>query len=163
TLMAHFAVKLLHEAGVPEAALQFLPGDGPTVGAALTRDPRVTGVVFTGSTETAWAINRALAARNAPIATLIAETGGQNALNGDGAREQLDKHAERMDKEAKLIKALPLPESCAHGSYFAPRAYEVDSLARLTHEVFGPVLHVIRYAAYDLDKVLADIQRTGFG
>ena len=59
------AVKLLHEAGVPEDVLQFLPGDGATVGAALTRDPRVAGVVFTGSTETAWAINRALAARNA--------------------------------------------------------------------------------------------------
>ncbi|MGH8029454.1 MAG: bifunctional proline dehydrogenase/L-glutamate gamma-semialdehyde dehydrogenase PutA, partial [Arenimonas sp.] len=232
TLMAHFAVKLLHEAGVPEAALQFLPGDGPTVGAALTRDPRVTGVVFTGSTETAWAINRALAARNAPIATLIAETGGQNALIADssalpeqlvrdaitgafdsagqrcsaarvlfvqadiadkviamlsgamdelvlgdpgllstdvgpvideGARELLIAHAARMDKEARLIKALPVPESCAHGSYFAPRAYEVDSLAKLHAEVFGPVLHVIRYAAYDLDKVLADIQATGFG
>src|SRR5262249_9791741 len=64
----------------PEAALQFLPGDGATVGAALTRDPRVAGVAFTGSTETARAINRALAARDAAIAVLIAETGGQNAM-----------------------------------------------------------------------------------
>jgi RHH-type proline utilization regulon transcriptional repressor/proline dehydrogenase/delta 1-pyrroline-5-carboxylate dehydrogenase len=232
TLMAHFAVKLLHEAGVPEDALQFVPGDGPTVGAALTKDARVTGVVFTGSTETAWAINRALAARNAAIATLIAETGGQNALIADssalpeqlvrdaitgafdsagqrcsaarvlfvqadiadkvvgmlagamdelvlgdpgllstdvgpvideGAREGLVAHAARMDKEAKLIKALPVPSSCEHGSYFAPRAYEVDSLARLHKEVFGPILHVIRYEAADLDKVLNDIQSTGYG
>ena len=65
--------------------LQFLPGDGAIVGAALTRDPRVAGVAFTGSTETAWAINRALAARNAPIAALIAETGGQNAMIADSS------------------------------------------------------------------------------
>ena len=232
TLIAHLAVKLLHEAGVPEDVLQFLPGDGATVGAALTRDPRVTGVVFTGSTETAWAINRTLAARNAAIATLIAETGGQNALIADSSAlpEQLVKdaitaafdsagqrcsaarilfvqadiadkvigmlsgamdelqigdpgllstdvgpvidedakgilvaHAERMAKEAKLIKELKLPDACANGSFFAPRAYELDSLSQLTREVFGPVLHVIRYQAADLDKVLAQINATGYG
>ena len=232
TLIAHLAVKLLHEAGVPETVLQFLPGDGATIGAALTRDPRVTGVVFTGSTETAWAINRALAARNAPLATLIAETGGQNALIADSSAlpEQLVKdamtaafdsagqrcsaarilfvqsdiadkvihmlagamdelvvgdpallstdvgpvidedakailvaHAERMGKEAKLIKEVPLPNSCAHGSFFAPRAYELKSLAQLSREVFGPVLHVIRYDAADLDQVLATINATGYG
>src|SRR5690606_41247206 len=86
----HFAgcywVRLVHEAGVPEAVLQFLPGDGATVGAALTAAPRVAGVAFTGSTETARAINRALAGREAgPIAVLIAETGGQNALLGDSS------------------------------------------------------------------------------
>jgi RHH-type proline utilization regulon transcriptional repressor/proline dehydrogenase/delta 1-pyrroline-5-carboxylate dehydrogenase len=232
TLIAHLAVKLLHEAGVPENVLQFLPGDGATVGAALTRDPRVTGVVFTGSTETAWAINRTLAARNAAIATLIAETGGQNALIADSSAlpEQLVKdaitaafdstgqrcsaarilfvqadiadkviamlsgamdellvgdpgllstdvgpvidedakailvaHAERMAKEAKLIKELKLPETCANGSFFAPRAYELTSLSQLTREVFGPVLHVIRYQAADLDQVLAQINATGYG
>ena len=232
TLIAHVAVKLLHEAGVPEAVLQFLPGDGATVGAGLTRDPRVAGVVFTGSTETAWAINRSLAARNAPLATLIAETGGQNALIADSSAlpEQLVKdamvaafdsagqrcsaarilfvqsdiadkvihmlsgamdelvvgdpallstdvgpvidedargilvaHAERMDKEAKLIKQVALPSSCAHGSFFAPRAYELKSLSQLSREVFGPVLHVIRYDAADLDQVLASINATGYG
>ena len=82
-------------AGVPQDVLQFLPGDGATVGAALTRDPRISGVVFTGSTDTAWAINRALAARRAPLATLIAETGGQNALIADSSAlpEQLVKDA----------------------------------------------------------------------
>ncbi len=66
--------------------LQSLPGDGATVGAALTRDPRVAGVCFTGSTDTARLINRALASREAgPIATLIAETGGQNAMIADSS------------------------------------------------------------------------------
>jgi len=232
TLIAHLAVKLLHEAGVPETVLQFLPGDGATVGAALTRDPRVAGVVFTGSTDTAWAINRALAARNAPLATLIAETGGQNALIADSsalpeqlvkdamvaafdsagqrcsaarvlfvqsdiadkvihmlagamdelvvgdpallstdvgpvidedARALLVAHAERMAKEAKLVKEIPLPAACAHGSFFAPRVYELTSLSQLTREVFGPVLHVIRYQASELDNVLAAINATGYG
>ncbi len=95
-LIGHAAVKLLHEAGIPEAVLQFLPGDGATVGAALTRDPRVAGVAFTGSTETARAINRALAGRESgAIAVLIAETGGQNALIADSSAlpEQLVKDA----------------------------------------------------------------------
>ncbi len=85
SLIGYVAVKLLHEAGVPADVLQYLPGDGAVVGAALTKDPRVAGVAFTGSTETAWAINRALAARNAPIAALIAETGGQNAMIADSS------------------------------------------------------------------------------
>src|SRR4029079_3371283 len=94
-LVGYFAVKLLQEAGVPEAVLQLLPGDGATVGAALTRDARVAGVAFTGSTDTARAINRALAARDAAIGVLIAETGGQNALIGDSSAlpEQLVKDA----------------------------------------------------------------------
>src|SRR5690606_16466569 len=75
-LIAALAVKLCHEAGIPDDVLQLAPGDG-RVGAALTSDPRIAGVAFTGSTETARAINRALAARDAPTATLIAETGGQ--------------------------------------------------------------------------------------
>jgi RHH-type proline utilization regulon transcriptional repressor/proline dehydrogenase/delta 1-pyrroline-5-carboxylate dehydrogenase len=79
-LVAHRAVKLLHEAGVPPDVLQFAPGPGETVGRRLTSDPRIAGVAFTGSTQTARAINRALAARDAPLAVLIAETGGQNAM-----------------------------------------------------------------------------------
>jgi RHH-type proline utilization regulon transcriptional repressor/proline dehydrogenase/delta 1-pyrroline-5-carboxylate dehydrogenase len=85
-LIGYAAIKLLHEAGVPQDVLQYLPGDGATVGAALTRDPRVDGVCFTGSTDTARLINRALAGRDAgPIATLIAETGGQNAMIADSS------------------------------------------------------------------------------
>jgi RHH-type proline utilization regulon transcriptional repressor/proline dehydrogenase/delta 1-pyrroline-5-carboxylate dehydrogenase len=84
-LTAALAVQFLHEAGVPPAALQFLPGDGATVGAALTRDPRVAGVAFTGSTETAHLIERSLAARSGAIGTLIAETGGINAMLVDSS------------------------------------------------------------------------------
>jgi RHH-type proline utilization regulon transcriptional repressor/proline dehydrogenase/delta 1-pyrroline-5-carboxylate dehydrogenase len=72
-------------------------------------------------------------------------------------------HAARMDREARLIKATALPAACANGSFFAPRAYEIPSLSLLQREVFGPVLHVIRYEARDLDKVLAEINATGYG
>jgi RHH-type proline utilization regulon transcriptional repressor/proline dehydrogenase/delta 1-pyrroline-5-carboxylate dehydrogenase len=79
-LIAARAVALMHQAGVPAAALQLLPGDGPTVGAPLTADPRVAGVCFTGSTEVARIINRAMAGKLDPRAPLIAETGGLNAM-----------------------------------------------------------------------------------
>jgi len=78
-LIAAKAVALLHEAGVPQEALQFAPGAGD-VGAALVEDSRTAGVVFTGSVEVAQRINRTLAARDGAIAPLIAETGGVNAM-----------------------------------------------------------------------------------
>jgi RHH-type proline utilization regulon transcriptional repressor/proline dehydrogenase/delta 1-pyrroline-5-carboxylate dehydrogenase len=233
SLIGHLAVQLLHTAGVPTDVLQYLPGDGAVVGAALTKDPRVAGVAFTGSTETAWAINRALAARNAPIAALIAETGGQNAMIADSSAlpEQIVKdviasafqsagqrcsaarvlfvqddiadkvctmltgamaelqvgdpgqlstdvgpvidedalkilvdHAARMDKEAKKIGEVTLdPATTANGTFFAPRAYEIPSLATLTREVFGPVLHVIRWKGSELANVVEQINATGYG
>ncbi|MCR6625480.1 MAG: bifunctional proline dehydrogenase/L-glutamate gamma-semialdehyde dehydrogenase PutA [Pseudoxanthomonas sp.] len=232
-LIGHAAVKLLHEAGIPEAVLQFLPGDGATVGAALTKDPRVAGVAFTGSTETARAINRALAGRDAgPIATLIAETGGQNAFIADssalpeqlvkdamgsaftsagqrcsaarvlfvqddiadkvmtmlaGAMDELkvgdpgllstdvgpvidadalkilDDHAVRMAKEARLIKQANAGDETAHGTFFAPRAWELKSLDQLHKEIFGPALHVVRWKADQLDAVIDQINATGYG
>jgi len=231
-LIGHAAVKLLHEAGVPEAVLQFVPGDGAIVGAALTRDPRVAGVAFTGSTDTARAINRALAARDAAIGVLIAETGGQNAFIADssalpeqlvkdaiasaftsagqrcsaarvlfvqddiadkvmtmlaGAMDELsigdpgllstdvgpvidddalkilDDHAARMAREARLIKQAPLADDARHGCFFAPRAWELDSLDRLHQEIFGPALHVIRWKADQLDAVIDQINATGYG
>ncbi|HRQ63546.1 MAG TPA: bifunctional proline dehydrogenase/L-glutamate gamma-semialdehyde dehydrogenase PutA, partial [Xanthomonadaceae bacterium] len=231
-LIGHRAVRLLHEAGVPREVLQFLPGDGATVGRRLTADPRVAGVAFTGSTETARAINRSLADRDAPLATLIAETGGQNAMIADssalpeqlvkdivqsafgsagqrcsaarillvqadvadkviemlaGAMDQLKvgdpgqlstdvgpvideashrilaEHATRMDAEARLIRRVELADECAHGCFFAPVAYEIDALSRLTREVFGPVLHVLRYKAKELDAVLDALNATGYG
>ena len=82
-LIAARAVSLMHEAGIPGDALQLLPGDGATVGAALVSDPRIDGVCFTGSTETARRIDRAMAERLAPDAPLIAETGGLNAMIAD--------------------------------------------------------------------------------
>ncbi|WP_394270266.1 bifunctional proline dehydrogenase/L-glutamate gamma-semialdehyde dehydrogenase PutA [Qipengyuania sp.] len=78
-LIAALAVRLCHEAGIPPEVLQLIPGAGD-VGEMITSDPRIAGVAFTGSTQTAQAINRSLAAREGPIATFIAETGGQNAM-----------------------------------------------------------------------------------
>jgi RHH-type proline utilization regulon transcriptional repressor/proline dehydrogenase/delta 1-pyrroline-5-carboxylate dehydrogenase len=230
-LVAHAAVALLHEAGVPAEVLQLVPGDGASVGAALTSDPRVAGVAFTGSTATARAINRALAGRDAPIGVLIAETGGQNALIADSSSlpEQLVKdaigsaftsagqrcsaarvlfvqddiadkvvgmlagamaelvvgdpgqlstdvgpvidsdalcllesHAREMDG-ARLIAEARLTDAAAHGTFFAPRAWEIDSIGRLERENFGPALHVVRWKAHQLDAVVDAINATGFG
>jgi RHH-type proline utilization regulon transcriptional repressor/proline dehydrogenase/delta 1-pyrroline-5-carboxylate dehydrogenase len=231
-LIGHAAVKLLHEAGVPEAVAQFLPGDGATVGAALTSDPRVAGVAFTGSTDTARAINRAMAARDAAIGVLIAETGGQNALIADssalpeqlvkdaiasaftsagqrcsaarvlfvqddiankvmtmlaGAMDELkvgdpgllstdvgpvidddalkilEEHAERMGREARLIHRARIGHDAAHGSFFAPGAWELQSLDQLHREIFGPALHVVRWKGDQLDQVIDAINHTGYG
>jgi len=230
-LIAARAVQLLHEAGVPKAALQLLPGDGATVGARLTADPRIAGVAFTGSTETARLINRALAAREAPLATLIAETGGQNAMLVDssalpeqvvgdvitsaflsagqrcsalrvlfvqddiadkvirmlaGAMQELrignpawlatdvgpvidsdalatlQAHEQRMQLEGRLIARTPLPAGL-DGYFFAPVAFEIKRIAQLEKEVFGPVLHVVRFASDTLDRVIEDINSTGYG
>jgi RHH-type proline utilization regulon transcriptional repressor/proline dehydrogenase/delta 1-pyrroline-5-carboxylate dehydrogenase len=79
-LIAARAVALLHQAGVPAEILHLLPGDGPSVGAPLTADPRIAGVCFTGSTEVAKLIEKQLAETAAPDAMLIAETGGLNAM-----------------------------------------------------------------------------------
>ncbi len=232
TLVAYAMVGLLHEAGVPEDVLQLVPGDGGSVGPWLSDDPRVAGVAFTGSTATARAINRSLAARDVPPAALIAETGGQNAMIADssalpeqlvpdllysafdsagqrcsatrvffvqedvadnvirmlaGAMQQLtmgdpallssdigpviddaaltrlEKHATRMDAEATLIARVESCRDTGHGTFFAPRAYEIPSLNMLEDEVFGPVLHVIRYRADQLDAVIAQINATGYG
>ncbi len=232
-LIGDAAVNILHEAGVPAAVLQYLPGDGATVGAALTRDPRVAGVAFTGSTDTARLINRALATRDAgPLAVLIAETGGQNALIADSsslpeqvvkdalasaftsagqrcsaarillvqddiadkviamlagamaelkvgdpgllstdvgpvidtdAKCSLDEHAARMQQVAKPIARAKLEPGTEHGTFFAPTAWELQSIDQLTRENFGPALHVVRWKAEDLDKVVDAINATGFG
>lgn len=231
-LVAARAIELLLDAGIPGDVLGSVPGPGDTIGAQLCRDPRTAGVVFTGSTETAWAINRLLAGRDAPIAPLIAETGGQNvmivdssalieqvvrdavrsAFNSTGqrcsalrvlylqheiadmaiamlrgamaqlqvgdpaspatdvgpvidleSRERLNAHIARMEREAVCIARTPLPPGCAGGTFIAPHAFELDSIRQLDREVFGPVLHVIRYQAEALEAVIADINRTGYG
>lgn len=84
-LIAAYAVKLLHQAGIPAGAVQLLPGPGETIGAALVEDKRIKAVVFTGSTDTANHINRTLATRGGEIIPLIAETGGQNAMIVDSS------------------------------------------------------------------------------
>ena len=231
-LIAAQAVRLLHQAGVPAGALALLPGRGETVGAALVADARTTGVAMTGSTDTARAINQALAHRDGPIAPLIAETGGQNAMIVDSsalpeqvvgdavhsafnsagqrcsalrvlfvqdeiaerliamltgamaeltigdpsslavdvgpvidgeARDGLEAHAQRMASEGRLLYAVPLPAGLEDGTFVAPRAFEIDGLDRLEGEVFGPMLHLVRYRAGELDAVLESINRTGYG
>ncbi|NKB39287.1 MAG: bifunctional proline dehydrogenase/L-glutamate gamma-semialdehyde dehydrogenase PutA [Gammaproteobacteria bacterium] len=85
SIVASYAVGLFLNAGLPAGVLQFLPGDGARIGTALLADERIAGVAFTGSTQTARHINQTLAARNGAIATLIAETGGQNAMLVDSS------------------------------------------------------------------------------
>ena len=229
--IAALAVRLMHEAGVPREALQFLPGRGSVVGAKLTADPRIGGVALTGSMETAHVINRSLAAREAPLAAFIAETGGQNAMLVDSsalpqqvvedvirsafhsagqrcsalrvlflqddvadtilellagamqelviglpwqlstdvgpviderALTELTAHAERMEREQKLIARAPLPPGLS-GHFMAPCAFEIESLDVLEKEIFGPVLHVVRFRSGDLDRVIDAINATNYG
>ena len=231
-LVAAAAVWLLHQAGVPGDVLHLLPGTGEIVGAALVGDPRVAGIAFTGSTETARRINLDLARRAGPIVPLIAETGGQNAMIVDSsalaeqvvsdvlisafdsagqrcsslrllyvqvdiadrllamlagamtelvvgdpallatdvgpiidapAREALEQHAQRMAREGHLLYQCALPAGTEHGTFFAPRVFQIDGAERLPGEVFGPILHVVRWHADRLDAVLDEIAATGYG
>ena len=231
-LVAAAAVRLLHEAGIPGDVLHLLPGTGEAIGAALVADPRVAGVAFTGSTETARRINLDLARRPGPIAPMIAETGGLNAMIVDSsalaeqvvadvltsafesagqrcsslrllyvqddiadrllamlagamaelvvgdpaliatdvgpiidatAQETLEQHARRMMHEGRLLCQCPLPPGTEHGTFFAPRVFQIDSAERLTREVFGPILHVVRWRADRLDMVLDEVAATGYG
>jgi RHH-type proline utilization regulon transcriptional repressor/proline dehydrogenase/delta 1-pyrroline-5-carboxylate dehydrogenase len=80
----------------------------------------------------------------------------------EGAREELEAHARRMDQEGRLIARAPVDAGLA-GSFMAPCAYEIDSIDRLEDEVFGPVLHVIRFRAGELDRVIDAVNSTGYG
>lgn len=231
SLLAVRCVELMFEAGLPGNALALLPGDGAQVGSVITSDPRVTGVAFTGSTQTAHVINRALAARDSAIAPMVAETGGQNAMLVDStalpeqvvkdvvhsaftsagqrcsalrvlyiqediaprvmellkgamaelhvgdpfsratdlgpvidadAREGLLKHIETMKAADRLIAETPLPERL-DGHFVAPVAFRLDSIKQLDREHFGPILHVITWRNDSLDKVIDEINATGFG
>jgi len=79
------------------------------------------------------------------------------------ARAILEKHAQRMEKEAQLLYQVELSKDLSQGSYFAPRAYEISDITQLTEEVFGPILHIIRYDLKDLDKVIESINNTQYG
>jgi len=81
----------------------------------------------------------------------------------EGARAGLEAHAQRMDDSARLVRALSVPPECETGVYFAPRVYEIDRIERLQGEVFGPILHVIRYPADGLDTVIDAVNGTGYG
>ena len=81
----------------------------------------------------------------------------------EDARAMLQTHAERMEHEGRLIGRARLGTDAAHGHFFAPQAYEIDHLDQLEREVFGPILHVIRYSADGLDQVIDDINGSGYG
>jgi len=229
-LVAFKAVQLLHEAGVPTNALQFLPGDGATLGRVLLADPAVAGVAFTGSNETATVISKALANRAGPLASFIAETGGLNVMIvdssalpeqvvqdavtsafgsagqrcsalrilcvqeeiadrvvelltgvmdelvvGDPARidtdigpvideealANLQHHVEAL--RAQVVHRVSLPGETSAGVYCAPTLIEIKALSEVKREVFGPILHVLRYKATDLESLLKAVEATGYG
>ena len=231
-IIAHDAIRLLHEAGVPVGVLHFLPGDGPTIGAPLVRHPLVSGVVFTGSTEVAKIINSGLAEREPSEPALIAETGGINAMivdstalleqavrdavasafqsagqrcsacrlvcvQGDiadrfnamlaGAMAELvvgdpaalatdvgpvidaealatiTAHIAEMEKTATLIARAPEIAGDVRGTFLRPVAFEITAIADLKREVFGPVLHVLRFGAGEIERLVDDINALGFG
>jgi RHH-type proline utilization regulon transcriptional repressor/proline dehydrogenase/delta 1-pyrroline-5-carboxylate dehydrogenase len=228
------AVKLLIAAGVPDGVLQLLHGPGETVGAALVAAPGVAGVVFTGSTQVAKIINRALAAKDGPIVPLIAETGGINAMLVDstalpeqvsdavmqsafrsagqrcsalrllcvhskiadhviemiqGAAQELvagepsdlatdlgpvidaeafagiQSHLARLKTTAKplLIASNASPATGkAMANLIAPHAFEVNQIADMQQEIFGPVLHIVRWDG-DPMAVIEQINALGYG
>lgn len=231
-IVAHEAVKLLHAAGVPVDALHLLPGDGPTIGNAVLDDPRLGGVAFTGSTQTARLINRRLADRDGPIVPLIAETGGQNAMIVDSsalpeqvtrdvlvsafqsagqrcsalrvlyvqedvadkqiemiagavkelrvgdpawlstdvgpvidseAKEALDAHIANLSKTARKVAEAPMATETQAGTFVQPVAFEIAGIDALDREHFGPILHVVRFKATEIDAVVDAINGTGFG
>jgi RHH-type proline utilization regulon transcriptional repressor/proline dehydrogenase/delta 1-pyrroline-5-carboxylate dehydrogenase len=228
--VAQEAVRLLHAAGVPAGALQLLHGPGETVGAALVAAPGVAGVVFTGSTQVAKIIHRALAAKDGPIVPLIAETGGINAMlvdssalpeqvvdavvqsafrsagqrcsalrlllvheeiaepviemirgaarelaAGDPAalatdvgpvidREAFDnirRHLRRLDSQATRLVA-PADAPPGVDNLILPHAYEVPAIDRVSDEIFGPVLQVVRWSG-EPQAVIDAVNRLGFG
>jgi RHH-type proline utilization regulon transcriptional repressor/proline dehydrogenase/delta 1-pyrroline-5-carboxylate dehydrogenase len=234
-LIAFRAVQLLHQAGVPQNALLFMPGRGETIGAQLVADARISGVVFTGSTQVAQIINRTLAQRTIAEGreiALIAETGGQNAMIVDSsalceqvvrdvitsafdsagqrcsalrvlclqtdiaeqtlamlhgamrelqtgrpdllatdigpiideeAQRNLQTYIEQARNIGRAVMQPTLPASAATGTFVAPAIIEIDRIADLQREVFGPVLHVLRYRRDDLPQLVADINASGYG
>jgi RHH-type proline utilization regulon transcriptional repressor/proline dehydrogenase/delta 1-pyrroline-5-carboxylate dehydrogenase len=81
----------------------------------------------------------------------------------EAAETALNAHKLRMRREAKELIDLPLPADCRNGTYVTPAAFEIDGIHRLEREVFGPVLHVVRYARDRLDQVVTAINGTGYG
>jgi RHH-type transcriptional regulator, proline utilization regulon repressor / proline dehydrogenase / delta 1-pyrroline-5-carboxylate dehydrogenase len=233
-LIAAEAVRALHDAGIPHEALQLMPGAGE-VGAALVADPRVQGVVFTGSTPVARLIEKALAdrltSRGEPV-PLIAETGGLNAMVVDSsalaeqvivdvlssafdsagqrcsalrilclqddvaeriltmltgamaelevgdprklsvdvgpvitaeARDGIAGHIQTMRGRGHKVTQAPLGEASARGTFVQPTLIEVRKIADVEREVFGPVLHVLRYKRETLDKLIDNINAAGYG
>ncbi|MPQ94011.1 bifunctional proline dehydrogenase/L-glutamate gamma-semialdehyde dehydrogenase PutA [Thioclava sp. JE_KL1] len=121
-LVAAIAVRLMHEAGVPRDVLQLLPGQGETVGAALSSNPKIAGIAFTGSTETAKMIRRSMADNLDPTAPLIAETGGLNAMIVDSTalpeqatRDIIASAFQSAGQRCSALRCLYVQEDVAEG------------------------------------------------
>ena len=120
SIVSTIAVKLLHKAGVPKPVLQLLPGRGSVVGAAISEDPRIGGVCFTGSTSTAQTINKAMAENISPDAALIAETGGINAMVVDSTalpeqavKDIIASSFQSAGQRCSALRILYLQQDCA--------------------------------------------------
>ncbi|MEN4795575.1 trifunctional transcriptional regulator/proline dehydrogenase/L-glutamate gamma-semialdehyde dehydrogenase [Pantoea agglomerans] len=239
-LIAAQAVQILLDAGVPPGVLQLLPGQGETVGAQLTGDVRVRGVMFTGSTAVATLLQRNLAGRldqhGRPV-PLIAETGGMNAMIVDSSAltEQvvIDIVASAFDSAGQRCSALRLlciqedvadhtlkmlrgamaecrmgnPERFStdigpvidaeakanidrhiqvmrnkgftvyqavqdnpqdskewnSGTFVKPTLIELGQVSDLDKEIFGPVLHVVRFTRNNLPQLVEQINASGYG
>jgi len=119
-IIASLAVKLLHQAGVPKSALQFIPGEGRIIGARLTSSPFINGVCFTGSTATAQHIHKSMADNLDPYAPLIAETGGLNAMIVDSTalpeqavQDIIDSAFQSAGQRCSALRLLYLQEDIA--------------------------------------------------
>jgi RHH-type proline utilization regulon transcriptional repressor/proline dehydrogenase/delta 1-pyrroline-5-carboxylate dehydrogenase len=78
------------------------------------------------------------------------------------ARAALERHSVRMAQDGRLLCQCPLPPGTEHGTFFAPRMFEIDSARRLEREVFGPILHVVRWHADRLDAIVDEVAATGY-
>jgi len=121
-LVAALAVELMHQAGIPKDIVQLAPGSGRVVGGTLTAHPLLSGVVFTGSTETARTINRTLAERDGPIIPFVAETGGQNAMIVDSSalpeqvtRDVISSAFQSAGQRCSALRVLFVQEDVADG------------------------------------------------
>ena len=79
------------------------------------------------------------------------------------ALEVLESHVDRMKREAIVVYQSELPTLCRHGTFIAPAAFEIENIGVLEREVFGPILHIVRYDRDTLDEVIDDINKTGYG
>lgn len=227
-LIAYRVVETLHQAGVPQDVLHFIPCQPQDIGPLLFHHPSLGGVAFTGSTSTAKEVTRQLAEREGAIVPLIAETGGQNAMVLDtsahielavkdvlasafqsagqrcsalrlvcvpdslyevfterlrGAMDQLQvgdpcqistdvgpvihaaakaglsAYVEKMKNKGLAVYTLPAPSE--EGTFVPPTLIEIDHMNQLEGEMFGPILHVLRYSNYQ--DVLDQINGLGFG
>ena len=230
-LIAGFAVRLFHAAGIPPAALQLLPGRGEVIGAPLVGDPRISAVIFTGSLPVARQIHRVIASHPGNV-VLVAETGGMNAMVVDSsahleqvvqdvissafdsagqrcsalrilcvqeeiaerllemlkkamlelavgdpgkidvdigpvisgeARKRLQTHVDAFAARQRLYFKMPMPPNAGDGHFVLPTVLEIDAPGDLSEEVFGPVLHVLRFSRRNLGNLIDAINAGGFG